>query len=365
MNMITLMDHPLRQVSLPDGCKRLIRCGRDLTGCARMVSVGALWLLLTLAGFGKSGARGAEAAKDLVVAKVNGMPIYASDLDAIVKAQMRLLRSQLANDPLQLKRELADVRRNALNVLIDFQLLEDEFFRLGGVINKEDLENDEKQVTQLAFNGDHAALMAEIDAVGMPVDKYRALRERMIIMSAVRAQIASNVVVTDAMVREHYDKNLQRWREPESVKIHTLTILSKTANARTLAESLRTRMMEGGDFAELARENSADSRADEGGAWPWTRLSDINDLVAGVIARMKKGDLSPVLEEAGTFLILRVDDIRHTDPKPFESVKEIVRTSLMEELAKKRIEERMARLREAADIQKLGAGVGNGWDGPG
>ncbi|WP_397385446.1 hypothetical protein, partial [Prosthecobacter sp.] len=79
----------------------------DLKNCARTVSVVALWLLLTLAGFGKSGAQGAEAAKDRVVAKVNGMPIYASDLDAMVKAQERMLLAQLANDPVRLKKELA------------------------------------------------------------------------------------------------------------------------------------------------------------------------------------------------------------------------------------------------------------------
>jgi parvulin-like peptidyl-prolyl isomerase len=323
------------------------------------VNVAALWLMLVLGGLAKSDAQGAEAAKehptkDRVVAKVNGMPIHTSDLDAMVKAQERMLRAQLADDPVRLKKELADVRRNALNALIDFQLLEDEFFRLGGVINKEDIENDEQQVTKLSFNGDHAALMAEIAAVGVSFEKFRELRERMIIVSAVREKIANDLELTDAMVREHYDKDLQRWREPESVKFHTLTILGKTANARTLAESLRTRMVNGGDFAEMARENSADSRADDGGAWPWTRLSDINDQVAGVMAKMKKGELSAVLEEPGNFLILRVDDIQHTEPRPFESVKEIVRTSLMEELAREKIENRLSQLREAADIQRMG-----------
>lgn len=350
MSLTTPMDHCPPQVNLPNGCRWRVRSA---------VNVAALWLMLVLGGFAQSGAQGAEAAKerptkDRVVAKVNGMPIHASDLDAMVKAQERMLRAQLADDPVRLKKELADVRRNALNALIDFQLLEDEFFRLGGVINKEDIENDEQQVTKLSFNGDHAALMAEIAAVGVSFEKFRELRERMIIVSAVREKIANDLELTDAMVREHYDKDLQRWREPESVKFHTLTILGKTANARTLAESLRTRMVNGGDFAEMARENSADSRADDGGAWPWTRLSDINDQVADVMAKMKKGELSAVLEEPGNFLILRVDDIQHTEPRPFESVKEIVRTSLMEELAREKIENRLSQLREAADIQRMG-----------
>lgn len=102
----------------------------------------------------KSGAQGAEAAKDRVVAKVNGMPIDASYLDATVKAQERMLLAELANYPARLKQELAIFNPgNALNGLIDFQLMEDEFFRLGGVINKEDIDDDVRQVTQIAFNG--------------------------------------------------------------------------------------------------------------------------------------------------------------------------------------------------------------------
>jgi parvulin-like peptidyl-prolyl isomerase len=330
----------------------------ELAGCVRAVSVAAVWLLMTLAGGGEARALGADAAKakpkDRVVAKVNGMPIFASELEAMIKAQARVLRVQFANDPARFMKELAEVKRNALNGLIDFQLLEDEFFRLGGVISKEDIEEDLTQATQESFNGDHAALLAELNTIGMTYDKYRELRERMIIVGAVRARIVNNVEVTEAMVREHYEKNLQRWRGPESVKLHTLTILNTTANARSLVESLRTRLVNGGDFAEMARKNSQDSRADDGGAWPWTPISDINDTVGKAIEKMKKGELSEVLEQSGTFTLLRVDDLRESDPKPFESVKDEVKKSLMEELGRERIENRLCRLREAADIQKWG-----------
>lgn len=297
----------------------------------------------------------ASAGKEHVVAKVNGMPIFASDLDLMVKAQVKLLQYQFANDPERLARELAEVKRNALNGLIDFQLLEDEFFRLGGMISQEDIDEDVKYETQAAFRGDRTALMAELSALGMTYDKYRELRERIIIVSAVRARIANHVEVTDAMVREHYEKNLSRWREPESVKLHTLTIRRTTANARALAEGLRRRLVNGGDFADVAREYSADSRADEGGAWPWTSLKDISAKVGQAIAKTKQGKLSGVIEEAGAFIVLRVDAWREGKRRAFESVKEEVRKSLVEELGRQQLENRLCRLRETADIQRMGS----------
>ncbi|MCF7788378.1 MAG: peptidyl-prolyl cis-trans isomerase [Prosthecobacter sp.] len=345
MSLTTPKDHGLPKVPFWNG----VRCA---------VSVTAAWLLMTVAGGGLACALNAGAAKespkDRVVAKVNGMPIFASDLDAMIHAQERVIRFQFANDPARLRKELAEVKRNALNGLIDFQLLEDEFFRLGGVIRKEDIDEDVKLAIQEAFKGDRAALMAELNAIGMTYGKYRELREQMIMVSAVRARIANKVEVTDKMVREHYENNLQKWRGPESVKFHTLTIFNTSANARSLAEGLRMKLASGGDFAEIARENSKDSRADDGGAWPWTSIANINNNVGKVMEKMKKGELSEVLEEPNSFVILRVDDIRKTEPKPFESVKEEVKKSLMEELSREKIENRLCRLREAAEIQKMG-----------
>ncbi|MBN8420012.1 MAG: peptidyl-prolyl cis-trans isomerase [Verrucomicrobia bacterium] len=359
MNMITTKEHHLRHGGVQDGDKPRASGGAGLTGGARAMGMAAVWVLLTLAGGVVSAEPGAEAAKakrsgDRVVAKVNGMPIHASDLEAMMSAQVRMLSYRYANDPVRLKKEMADVKRAALDGLIDCQLLEDEFFRLGGFIEKEDIENDVRQVVQESFQGDRSALMAEISAMGMTFDKYREMRERMIIMSAVRARIANSVQVTDEMVREHYEKNLHNWRGRESMKFHTLTVRNMGADDRKLAEGLRKRLVKGEDFEEMARENSIDSRADGGGAWPWTRLSDINDSVSEVLAKMKKGQVSPVLDQPGTLVILRVDDIRETEPKPLESVKEDVRKSLLEELGREKVLNRLSHLREAADIQKMG-----------
>lgn len=349
MNVTDPMDHCAPKVNLRSGFRWRLRSA---------VGVTAVWLLMTLAGGGSARAvdEGATKAKpkDRVVAKVNGMPIFASDLNAMIKAEERMLRQQLANDPARLAKELAEVEGKALNGLIDFQLLGDEFFRLGGMISEEAIDDDVKQATQETFQGSSAALYAELDAIGMTYDRYRALREKILMAGAVRARIFNNVEVTEAMVREHYEQNLQRWRDPESVKFHTLTIFNTTANAREVAESLRTRLLNGGDFAEMARESSKDSRAADGGAWPWTRISDINDSVGKTIEKMKKGELSEVLEQPGTFILLRVDDVRESDAKPFESVKAQVRKSLIEKLGRERMEDRLCRLREAADIRRLG-----------
>ncbi|MCF7788379.1 MAG: peptidyl-prolyl cis-trans isomerase [Prosthecobacter sp.] len=314
------------------------------------------WLLMTLAGGGDACAQAPqEETQNRMVAKVNGAPILVSDLKQVAAAQAQVIRQQFADDPTKLEKEMAAVKLNALDTLIDCQLLADEFYKLGGVMQPEFLEQDLTQIIQMAFRGNREAFMADLAKNGMALEKFRELRERMIIMNVMRARIAGTVKVTEEEVREHYEKNLRRWSGPEMVKLHTVTISKTTADARSVAESVHTKLVAGGDFAEIARKSSADSHAARGGEWKWIYLSDLTGTVSEVVLSTKKGEISEVIEQLDAYIIVRVDDRQEGEPKPFESVKAEVAKSLMEEVSKERIEKRLIQLRAAADIQRMGA----------
>ncbi|OYW75468.1 MAG: hypothetical protein B7Z37_13160 [Verrucomicrobia bacterium 12-59-8] len=314
------------------------------------------WLLMTLTGGGAACAQAPqEATQDRMVAKVNGAPILVSDLKQVTDAQTQGIRYQFADDPTKLANEMAAVKLNALDTLIDCQLLADEFYKIGGVMKPEFLEQDLTQIIQMGFRGDREAFMADLAQNGLALEKFRELRERILIMNVMRARIAGTVEVTEESLQEHYEKNLRRWSGPGKVKLHTVTISKKTADARSVADSLHTKLADGGDFEEIARKSSADSHATRGGEWNWLDPTDLTGTVSEVVLATKQGEISEVIEQLDAFIIVRVDDRQEGDPKPFESVKNEVTKSLMDEVSKGRIAERMIHLRAAADIQRMGA----------
>ncbi len=314
------------------------------------------WLLMTLAGGVAACAQEPqEKTQDRMVAKVNGAPIMVSDLNQVAAAQAQVIRHQFADDPTKLANEMAAVKLNALDTLIDCQLLADEFYKIGGVMQPEFLEQDLTQIIQLGFRGNREAFLADLAKNGLALEKFRELRERMLIMNVMRARIAGKVEVSEARVREHYEKNLRLWSGAEKVKLHTVTISKTTADARSVAESVHAKLADGGDFEEIARKSSADSHAARGGAWKWIYLSDLTGTVSEVVSTTKKGDITEVIEQLDAFIIVRVDDRQEGDPKPFESVKDEVTKSLIDEVSLGRIEKRLNELREAADIQRMGA----------
>ncbi|MDI1312060.1 peptidyl-prolyl cis-trans isomerase [Prosthecobacter sp.] len=314
------------------------------------------WLAMVLAGGGAAcGQAPEEKTLDRMVAKVNGAPILDSDLKHMTAAQAQVIRHQFADDPKKLEKEMAGVRLNALDTLIDSQLLADEFYKIGGVMEPEILGKDLTQIIQVGFRGNREAFMADLAKNGLAMEKFRELRERMIIMNVMRARIAGKVEVTDESVQEHFEKNLRRWSGPQKVKLHTVTVSKMSADARSVAESLHRKLTEGGDFEEIARKSSADSHAARGGEWKWIYLSDLTDKVSEGVLATKKGEISAVMEQVDAYIILRVDDLQAGEPKPFESVRGEVVASLMDEVSRERVEKRMMELRAVADIQRMGA----------
>ena len=262
------------------------------------------------------------------VAMVDGALIFAAEVQQTIAAQAQVIRYQLQSDPDRMAKELAGLNRSALGNLIDMWLLINEFRRTGGSLKQEYVDDDLNNIIKENFNGNRDTFVSELTKNGLTFEEFRTLREHLIIMNAMRSRFAGDVKLKDEDVRGYYEKNKQRWRTPEQVKIRTLTIPKTQADARKLAESLRKKILNGADFAEIARASSQDSHAEDGGAWDWLPLSDFTDHVRNVAAKTKKGQVSEVIEQEGTFIILRVDDRRAPAPPAFEKVQSEVTKAL-------------------------------------
>lgn len=294
-------------------------------------------------------------AKTRPVAMVDGALIFAAELQKTTAAQQEMIRYEHRNDSDKMQEELAELHRSALFNLIDKYLLLNEFRRIGGVIKKEYIDDDLNTIIKDSYQGSRDLFVADLSKSGLTVDEFRTLREHMAIMSAMRSRFAGQVTLKDEEVRDYFEKNQQRWLAPVQVKIRTISIPKAQADARTKAEGLRKKILSGADFAETARASSQDSHAEDGGAWDWCPLTDLSDHVRKAATKTLKGQVSDLIEQEDTFIILRVDDRRAPPPPAFEKVQAEVTQALKEEKSKERIEYQTNKLREKADIQMMEA----------
>jgi peptidyl-prolyl cis-trans isomerase SurA len=83
--------------------------------------------------------------------------------------------------------------------------------------------------------------------------------------------------------------------------------------ARMVAEKVLEDLANGEDFTKLAMSLSAGQQAEQGGDLGWRKASEIPSLFADVVAHMKEGETSKLIESPGGFHIIKLAGLRTSD----------------------------------------------------
>jgi peptidyl-prolyl cis-trans isomerase SurA len=140
-------------------------------------------------------------------------------------------------------------------------------------------------------------------------ESYDVLRENvkkeMTIQRIQRGRVGSMINITDKEFDAFLatDESLKEL-EPE---LQVRQILVKNLDK---AEEVITKIENGSDFSELAKEFSISSNASNGGIMNWRKISDMPTLYAEALSDLDVGQNSSPLESGAGFHILKVEDKR-------------------------------------------------------
>jgi peptidyl-prolyl cis-trans isomerase SurA len=303
----------------------------------------------------------AQSSSNGIAAIVNGNVVTKSEVRDAVNAQEQMLRFQFQNDPGALQRELNNLHATALDSLIDRELVLAEFKRLGAAIKSQWVDDDVNGIIRDSFKGNRDAFVKELAGTGMTVKKFRDLREKMMIVNAMRGkQAAQQSPATPKEVDDYYKKNQDKWREGGMIKISTITIpkfsteTSVTVESQgKLANELRTKLVNGADFATTAKAYSQDSYAESGGAREWVDRDQMPPAIANVAFGLKTGGISEVINEQQAYIIITCDAIKYGNVKSMQELRPEIERSISSEKSKGVIDKWMEGLRKRSVIKKL------------
>ena len=295
-------------------------------------------------------------------AAVQGKVITKSEVRDTVRAQEQILMGMFgATDPERMKKEIAETRANALDALIDRELILIEFAKVGGVIKPQYVDDQINNIVREAFKGDRDALVTELAKGGMSLKKFREMQEKNIVASVMKAKKAGDMPpATPKEVEEYYGKNVDKWRVGDQVKISTISVPKFTGEAgsspekqRKLAEEIRAKVVGGADFAATARTYSQDSRAEFGGAWDWMPRTELDPMIANTAMGLKTGGISQVLDKETNYIIVSCDAKKLGAAPPMDKVRGDIQKMIEQEKSKKAVDEWMEQLRKKAVIRKF------------
>jgi parvulin-like peptidyl-prolyl isomerase len=289
------------------------------------------------------------------VASVNGVLIPKAYLEREVRRfeEQALSQGQLVDES-----QSDQLNRQALDTLIDIELLYQESQRRGFEISEERIE---EQLNSLRTQfGDEEGYAAALEQIGISDGELRTeLGRQLAIQEMIDKDITPATTVSEQESTDFYENNPAFFFSPEQVRAsHILILVSPDAGeeekseARSRITEIRKRIVAGEDFAELAGQFSEDNSSMNGGDLGFFQREQMVKPFADAAFSLQIGELSEVVTTQYGFHLIRVTDRKAESVVPFEQVQLKIFEYLQREKVMVAIEELAAQLRSQAEIQE-------------
>ena len=291
-----------------------------------------------------------------VVAKVNGTEVTRDEVIREVKGAQAQLRQMGGNPPAN-----AAFYRTALDQRIASLLITAEAESRSIAATTEQVE---ERMTELRGRYEtNDALAKELAKGGLTVEGARAqMKQDISRYNYIEKVILPEIKITDEMMRGFYDKNVERMRQPERVKVRHILVTvpgdateEQRTQLRRRAEEALAKAKAGQDFGALAQEYSDDPRSkSQNGELPWLAREEIK-LVSfrDAAFALEKGAVSNILESPAGFHIIQAVDRQPSRIAEFDEVKDRIHSLMQGQEAQERLRTTIEGLMAKAKIERF------------
>ena len=298
-----------------------------------------------------------------LAAVVNGNVITRSEVQEAIKHTEQMIILTVSEEEKR-KKQLATLKEDALNSLIERELILTEFKKIGGKIREELITQDvNKIINSERFGGDRDKFLKELVKTEMTLKRFKDLREKILTVELMRSRESRNVlVVTPKQIEEAYQKYSDQFRQESFVQLRTLMIPKASEDATVTKEQqlkhikeIRKQIVKGEAFEQMAKTYSKDSVADNGGDRGTIGEDSIElrrDLKTAAF-QLESGQLSDVIEGPFAFYLLKVESKRIGKKKPLanKEVRDTCEKLALLDLRKEVHDRWISRLKKNASIR--------------
>ena len=289
----------------------------------------------------------------VVVAKVNGTDITAGEIQKVIG----MFRKQMGPrvPPEQFEAALPRLRERIVEELVMRQIMLGEVAKQG--ISLSDSE----------FAEIKAELAAELPP-GTSLETYMAesgtteaeMREQMAVRKMVMAKAEAVAKPTDEEIQKFYDENKEGFSQGETVAASHILIKVDPADddaakaaKRARLEDLRKQVLEGADFAELAKANSDCPSASSGGDLGSFGRGQMVPEFEDAAFTQPVGSVGEIVETQFGFHLVKVTERLEAKAIDFSEAKTRISDILYSQKQQDVVKEYVEGLRKQADVQRF------------
>jgi peptidyl-prolyl cis-trans isomerase D len=167
--------------------------------------------------------------------------------------------------------------------------------------------------------------------------KYQVPEKRVVRYAIVDVnQIRQGMQISDDQLKAQYQKNIQDYQVPNRVHVEHILLMTvgkpdaEVEEIKNKAQDILNQAKKGANFEDLAKKYSEDpGTKDKGGDLGWIVQGQTVPEFEKAAFSLPKGSISDLIKTQYGFHIIKIIDKEAAHTKPFEEVKDSIRTPLL------------------------------------
>ena len=305
-----------------------------------------------------------------ISAIVNGEKITMSELDSYANIQQVLMSLYQTNKEFAQiifqteagSEVIKEYRKKKLDELVTRKLMVEEAKERNIEIadeEKDKMFNDYIERVKSQNNLSDEKLLETLKQQGIDsLDQYKSMfldqSNDGMLLNELQEQVLNDVTISEEKLKTYYEDNKSQFEVKKQVKAsHILFKTEEKSKEEAKAEAgkVLTKLEEGKDFSELAKEYSEGPTAKNGGDLGYITKDDVVSEFAEVAFAMEVGEVSELVKSKFGYHIIKVIDKKAAGTKSFSEAKDSIESRLLSSKKQQVWDEFVRKLRDKAEIE--------------
>jgi len=293
-----------------------------------------------------------------IIARVNNEIITGSELQRARASAEEDAQQECQNrcTPEQLKADVEERQKNALRDLIDQSLLVQRAKDMGVSVEPEVIKRLDQIRVQNKLDS-MEALEKAVSSQGLNWEDFKNnIRNGLLTQRVIGSEVGSHITIGREEVEKYYNEHKKDYVRPEQVALRSIEVSTAGKNASEIpdlkkkAETALKRVKDGEDFGEIAKRFSDGTTKGQGGFLGLYKRGELSKELEDVVFKMKKNELTDVIETKQNFLILQVMEHYDEGEQSLAKVENEITDRLYSEKMEPALREYLKTLREQSYV---------------
>ncbi len=286
-----------------------------------------------------------------VVAVVNNEIITQHDVDQLLAVLYAQQVQEYKGD--ELLERMEDSKKDILKRMIEDKLILSRAREMGVNVSEDDVDA-KLELIKSGFPSEEA-FQKTMQMQGITVSDLKArYRDQIMMKKIINFEIKSKVSVLPSEIAEYYEKHREEFKQDEKYRVRHILIKAEDdvgfELARVEAQDIYDKLMDGQDFAEIAKKYSHGPNKEQGGDMGYIGRGEMLEELDRVIFELREGEFSSPVKSRVGYHIFKVEKIKHSGYFSLEDVKVGIEQVIFQKKLKEKLDEWLVELRTGAYI---------------